>query len=74
MLATIFFKKIERINGLLNATQSSEPLDGDDNASADNMGTCADCVVPDPCECAEFPNFKTLTQDRQFVGLLERQA
>ena len=55
---------LESINGLLNGTQSSEPLDGDDNASADNMGACADCVVPDLRECAEFPNFKTLTQDR----------
>ena len=38
-------------------------IDGDDDASADNMGTCADCVDPDAHECAEFPNFKTLTQD-----------
>ena len=59
-----FFKKLQRINGLLNATQSSEALDGDDNASSDNMGACADCVVPDPRDCAEFPNFKALTQDR----------
>ena len=26
------------------------------------MGACAYCVDPDPCECAEFPNFTTLTQ------------
>ena len=26
------------------------------------MGACANCVDRDPCECAEFPNFKTLTQ------------
>ena len=38
-------------------------IDGDDDASAENMGTCADCVDPDARECAEFPNFKTLTQD-----------
>ena len=38
-------------------------IDGDDDASADNMGTCADCVDPDALECAESPNFKTLTQD-----------
>ena len=38
-------------------------IDGDDDASADNMGTCADCVDPDARECVEFPNFKTLTQD-----------
>ena len=44
------------------ALQSSESLDGDDDASADNMGACANCVDPDPRECAEFPNFKTLTQ------------
>ena len=55
---------LESINGLRNATQSSELLDGDDNASADNMGAFPDCVVPDLRECAEFPNFKTLTQDR----------
>ena len=36
-------------------------IDGDDDASADNMGTCADWVDPDARECAEFPNFKTLT-------------
>ena len=28
------------------------------------MGACANCVDPDPRECAEFPNFKTLTQDQ----------
>ena len=27
-----------------------------------NVGACADCVDPDPSECAEFPKFKTLTQ------------
>ena len=26
------------------------------------MGACQNCVDPDPRECAEFPNFKTLTQ------------
>ena len=57
-----FVQKIERINDSLDALQSSESLDGDDDASADNMGACANCVDPDPCECAEFPNFKTLTQ------------
>ena len=28
------------------------------------MGACANCVDPDPRECAEFPSFKTLTQDQ----------
>ena len=41
-------------------------------ASADNMGACANCVDPDPHECAEFPNFKTLTQDN--VSLIIRKA
>ena len=59
-----FTQKIERINDSLDVFQSSEPLDGDDDASADNMGTRADCVDPDARECAEFPNFKTLTQDQ----------
>ena len=43
--------------------QSSEPLDGDGDASADNMGACASCVDPDP-RANVFPNFKTLTQDQ----------
>ena len=59
-----FVQKSERINDSLDTFQSSEPLDDDDDASADNMGTCADCVDPDARECAEFPNFKTLTQDQ----------
>ena len=59
-----FVQKIERINDSLDAFQSSEPLDGDDDTSADNMSTCADCIDPDAHECAEFPNFKTLTQDQ----------
>ena len=57
-----FVQKIERINDSLDALRSSEPLVGDSDASADNMGACINCVDPDPCECAEFPNFKTLTQ------------
>ena len=52
-------QKIELINVSLDALRSSEPLVGDSDASADNMGACANCVDPDPCECAEFPNFKT---------------
>ena len=28
------------------------------------MDACANCVDPDPRERAEFPNFKTLTQDQ----------
>ena len=59
-----FVQKIERINDSLDALQSSEPLDGDGDASVDNMGACANCIDPDPRECAEFPNFKTLTQDQ----------
>ena len=43
--------------------QSSEPLDGDGDASADKMGACASCVDPDP-RANVFPNFKTLTQDQ----------
>ena len=27
-----------------------------------NVVACADCVDPDPSECAELPKFKTLTQ------------
>ena len=57
-------QKIELINNSLDALRSSEPLDGDGDASADNMGACANCVDPDPRECVEFPNFKTLTQDQ----------
>ena len=57
-------QKIELINDSLDALQSSEPLDGDGDASADNMGSCANCVDPDPRECGEFPSFKTLTQDQ----------
>ena len=59
-----FVQKIERINDSLDALQSSGPLDSDGDASADNMGACANCVDPDPRECAVFPNFKTLTQDQ----------
>ena len=36
------------------------------------MGACANCVDPDLRECAEFPNFKTLTQDQ--VSLIIGQA
>ena len=57
-----FVQKIERINDSLDALQSSKFLDGDDDASTDNIGACANCVDLDPRECAEFPNFKTLTQ------------
>ena len=57
-------QKIELINDSLDALRSSEPLDGDSDASADNMDACANCVDPDPRECVEFPNFKTLTQDQ----------
>ena len=57
-------QKIELINDSLDALQSSEPLDDDGDASADNMGACANCVDPDPRECGEFPSFKTLTQDQ----------
>ena len=57
-------QKIELINDSLDALRSSEPLDGASDASADNMGACANCVDPDPGECVEFPNFKTLTQDQ----------
>ena len=65
IFATILYSiKIERINDSLDALQSSEPLDGDGDASADNMAACANCVDPDPRECVEFPNFKTLTQDQ----------
>ena len=67
-----FVQKIERINDSLDALQSSESLDGDDDASADNMGACANCVDPDPRECEEFPNFKTLTQDQ--VSLITGKA
>ena len=28
------------------------------------MDACANCVDPDPCVCAKFPNFKTLTKDQ----------
>ena len=66
-----FVRKIERINDSLDALQSSEPLDGDGDASADNMGAC-NCVDPVPREYAEFPNFKTLTQDQ--VSLLIGKA
>ena len=65
-------QKIELINDSLDALRSSEPLDGASDASADNVGACANCVDPDPRECVEFPNFKTLTQD-QVSLLLERQ-
>ena len=65
IFATILYRiKIERINDSLDALQSSEPLDGDGDASADNMGACANCVDPDPRESVEFPSFKTLTQDQ----------
>ena len=57
-------QKIELINDSLDALQSSEPLDDDGDASADNMGACANCVDPDPRECGEFPSLKTLTQDQ----------
>ena len=59
-----FVQTIERINDSLDALQLSEPFDGDGDTSADNMDACANCVDPDPCVCAEFPNFKTLTQDQ----------
>ena len=59
-----FVQKIERINDSLDALQSSKPLDGDGDASADNMGVCVICVYPNPRECAEFPNLKTLTQNQ----------
>ena len=59
-----FVQKIERINDSLDALQSFKPLDGDGDASADNMGVCAICVYPNPRECAEFPNLKTLTQNQ----------
>ena len=36
------------------------------------MGTCENCVDPDPRERAEFPNFKTLTQDQ--VSLIIGEA
>ena len=67
-----FVLKIERINDSLDALQSTEPLDGDGDAPADNMGACANFVDPDPRECAEFQNFKTLTQDQ--VSLLIGKA
>ena len=57
-------QKIELINVSLDALRSSEPLVGDSDASADNMDACANCVGPDPGECVEFRNFKTLTQDQ----------
>ena len=73
IFATILYRiKIERINDSLDALQSSEPFDGDGDASADNMGACANCVDPDPCECVEFPSFKTLTQDQ--VSLITGKA
>ena len=59
-----FVQKIGRIYDSLNALQSSQPLDGDDDAPADSMDACANCVDPDPRERAEFPNFKALTQDQ----------
>ena len=59
-----FVQKIGRIYDSLNALQSSEPLDGDDDAPADSMDACANCVDPVPRERAGFPNFKTLTQDQ----------
>ena len=59
-----FVQNIGRIYDSLNALQSSEPLDGDDDAPADSMDACANCVDPVPRERAEFPNFKTLTQDQ----------
>ena len=65
-------QKIELINDSLDALRSSEPLDGASDASADNMSACANCVDPDPRECGEFPNFKTLTLD-QVSLLVERQ-
>ena len=40
-----FVQKIERINDSLDAPQSCEPLDGDGDASTDNMGSCANCIV-----------------------------
>ena len=36
-------QKIELINDSLDALGSSEPLVGDSDASADNMGACANC-------------------------------
>ena len=57
-------QKIELINDSLDALRSSEPLVGDSDASADNMGACANCFGPDLGECVECPNFKTLTQDQ----------
>ena len=38
LISNYFVLKIERINDSLDALQSSESLDGDDDASADNMG------------------------------------
>ena len=68
ILATILYRRLNDSDAL----QSSEPLDGDGDASADNMGACANSVDPDPRECAEFPNFKTSTQDQ--VSLLIGKA
>ena len=48
------------------------PLDGDGDASADNMVACENCVDPDLRERAELPNFKTLTQDQ--VSLIIGEA
>ena len=39
-------------------------FDGDDDAPSDSMDACASRVDPDPSERAEFPRFKTLTQDQ----------
>ena len=72
IVGSYLVQKIELINDSLDALRSSEPLDGASDASADNVGACANCVDPDPRECVEFPNFKTLTQD-QVSLLLERQ-
>ena len=44
-----FVQKVERINDSLDTLQSSEPLDGDEDASAGNISACASsrmCRVP----------------------------
>ena len=40
-----FVQKIERSNDSPDALQSSEPVLGDDDVSAENTGECADCVL-----------------------------
>lgn len=62
ILATILYRRLNI--SMTHLIFRSEPLDGDDDTSTDNMGTRTNCVDPGSHKCAEFPNFKTLTQDQ----------